>query len=46
MMWLGVVIFWIVMLVVVALTYFMRPEGATAEDWYKKCLFLGANELA
>lgn len=44
MMWLGVVIFWVLNLVVIMITFFMKKGSAS--DWYKNVFFYGAHELA
>jgi len=43
-MWLGVVIFWALNLIVIAVTFFMKKGSAS--DWYKNVFFYGAHELA
>lgn len=44
MMWLGVVIFWVINVVVIMATFFMRK--GSAQDWYQNVFFYGAYELA
>jgi len=44
MMWLGVVIFWVINIVVIMATFFMRK--GSAQDWYQNVFFYGAYELA
>lgn len=43
-MWLGVVLFWVINLIVILITFFIRK--GTVGDWYKNVLFYGAYELA
>jgi hypothetical protein len=44
MMWLGVVIFWVINLCVIMVTFFLRK--GSAQDWYQNVFFYGAYELA
>jgi hypothetical protein len=44
MMWVGVLIFWVLNLVVIMLTFFMKK--GSAQDWYQNVFFYGAYELA
>lgn len=44
MMYVGVIIFWVIMLVVAMATFFMK--SGTAGDWYRNVFLYGAHELA
>lgn len=44
LMWLGVVIFWVVMLIVIIITLIMHK--GTKQDWYRRVFLYGAWELA
>jgi solute carrier family 6 GABA transporter-like protein 1 len=43
-MYVGVILFWVINLVVILITFFMKKGSAA--DWYKNVLFYGAHELA
>jgi len=43
-MWVGVLLFWVINLAVVMITFFMKK--GTAGDWYRNVFLYGAHELA
>lgn len=38
--WIGIVVFWVVLLIGIYVSFLIRSEGTTAEQWYND-IFLG-----
>lgn len=44
--WVGIVVFWVLVILSIVLSYVMRSTETTAGVWYREVLFFGAWELA